>query len=123
MNPDELFCHYQELQRYVGWTDEDARRVQSVASLLDSYLPALIDDFYDEIERHPKARQVITGGQQQITRLKGTLLRWVRELLSGPYDKNYVVRRWMVGRRHVEIGSWEIREAAYRRRVAWISTS
>jgi signal transduction histidine kinase len=104
MNPDELFCRYQELQHYVGWTDEDARRVQSVASLLDPHLPALIDDFYDEIERHPNARRVITGGQQQITRLKGTLLRWVRELLSGPYDQAYVVRRWMVGRRHVEIG-------------------
>src|SRR5439155_901046 len=96
MNPNELFCRYQELQQYVGWTEEDARRVQSVASLLDSYLPALIDDFYDEIERHPNARRVITGGQQQITRLKGTLLRWIRELLSGPYDKDYVARRWMV---------------------------
>ena len=104
MNPEELFCRYQELQQYVGWTGEDARRVQSVANLLDPYLPALIDDFYDEIERHPNARRVITGGHQQITRLKGTLLRWIRELLSGSYDKDYVVRRWMVGRRHVEIG-------------------
>jgi signal transduction histidine kinase len=104
MNPDDLFRRYQELQQYVGWTEEDARRVQSVAGLLDPYLPALIDDFYDEIERHPDARKVITGGQQQITRLKGTLLRWLRELLSGSYDQDYVVRRWMVGRRHVEIG-------------------
>jgi signal transduction histidine kinase len=104
MNPDDLFRRYQELQQYAGWTEEDARRVQSVAGLLEPYLPALIDDFYDEIERHPDARKVITGGPQQITRLKGTLLRWVRELLSGPYDQDYVVRRWMVGRRHVEIG-------------------
>jgi signal transduction histidine kinase len=104
MNPDELFRRYQELQQYVGWTEADAQRVQSVASLLDPHLPALIDDFYEEIERHPDARKVITGGSQQITRLKGTLLRWIRELLSGPYDQDYVVRRWMVGRRHVEIG-------------------
>src|SRR6516165_409494 len=85
MNPDELFRRYQELQQYVGWTEADAQRVQSVASLLDPHLPALIDDFYEEIERHPDARKVITGGSQQITRLKGTLLRWIRELLSGPY--------------------------------------
>jgi signal transduction histidine kinase len=104
MNPDELFRRYQELQRYVNWTEADAGRVQSLAGLLDPCLPALIDDFYAEIERHPDARKVITGGQQQITRLKGTLLRWMRELLSGPYDQQYVVRRWMVGRRHVEIG-------------------
>jgi signal transduction histidine kinase len=104
MNPEELFRRYQELQRYVSWTDEDALRVQSMAGALDGYLPALIDDFYDEIERHPDARKVITGGQQQIMRLKGTLLQWLRELLRGPYDAHYVARRWKVGWRHVEIG-------------------
>lgn len=104
MNPDELFRRYQELQQYVGWTEADANRIQSVASLLDPHLPGLIDDFYEEIERHPEARKVITGGPEQITRLKGTLLHWIRELLSGSYDQDYVVRRWMVGRRHVEIG-------------------
>jgi len=104
MNPEDLFRRYQELQQYVGWTEDDARRVQAVAGLLDSHLTPLIEDFYDEIERHPGARKVITGGQQQIQRLKGTLMRWVRDLLAGPYDMNYVVRRWQVGWRHVEIG-------------------
>jgi signal transduction histidine kinase len=104
MEPVELYRRYQELQQYVGWTDEDARRVQSVAELLDPYLPALVDDFYDEIQRHPEALKVITGGQAQIERLKVTLVRWLRELLSGSYGMDYVVRRWKVGWRHVEIG-------------------
>ena len=104
MDAEKLFLRYQELQQYVGWTAEDARRVQSVASLLEPCLPAMIDDFYAEIERHPEARKVITGGQQQIQRLKGTLLQWLRELLAGPYESDYVTRRWKVGWRHVEIG-------------------
>jgi signal transduction histidine kinase len=104
MSPDDIYRRYQELQQYVGWTEEDARRVQSTAGLLDPYLPALIDDFYDEIQRHPNAVKVITGGQAQIQRLKGTLVTWIRELLSGPYDMAYAVRRWNVGWRHVEIG-------------------
>src|SRR5262245_25588308 len=104
MNTDRLFDRYRELQSYVGWTDEDARRVEAVAPLLDPHLAALIDDFYAEIERHPEARKVITGGPPQIDRLKGTLLRWVRELLAGRYDEPYVARRWRVGWRHVEIG-------------------
>jgi signal transduction histidine kinase len=103
-NPDELYRHYRELQLYVGWTEEDARRVHSVAGLLDAHLPLLIEDFYAEIDRHPEARRVITGGLEQIQRLKGTLLRWIRELMSGPYDSIYALRRWQVGRRHVEIG-------------------
>jgi signal transduction histidine kinase len=64
----------------------------------------MIDDFYAEIERHPEARKVITGGPAQVERLKRTLLAWIRELFSGQYDSAYVVRRWRVGRKHVEIG-------------------
>lgn len=104
MDADKLFSRYQELQRYVGWTDDDARRAQSVRTLLQPFLPPLVDDFYAEIERHPDARKVITGGQAQINRLKGTLVKWLEELLAGPYDSAYVSRRWKVGWRHVEIG-------------------
>jgi signal transduction histidine kinase len=104
MDADKLHGRYLELQQYVGWSTADARRVQATATLLDPYLARLIDDFYAEIERHPDAKKVITGGQQQIQRLKGTLLQWLRELLSGPYDRDYVSRRWKVGWRHVEIG-------------------
>jgi PAS domain S-box-containing protein len=104
MDSDTLFRRYQELQQYVGWTDDDARLVVAIAPLLESSLPALIDDFYAEIRRHAGTRRVITGGQAQIERLKGTLRGWLYELLHGPHDKEYVARRWRVGRRHVEIG-------------------
>jgi len=104
MNQEKLFKRYRELQRYVGWTSDDAQRVQSVAGLLEPFLAPLIDDFYDEIEKHPNARRVITGGSAQIERLKGTLRGWLRDLLRGPYDHHYVARRWQVGWRHVEIG-------------------
>jgi protoglobin len=52
MNDEILFRRYQELQSYVGWTEEDARRVQAVAELLEPYLSKLIEDFYAEIDRH-----------------------------------------------------------------------
>jgi signal transduction histidine kinase len=104
MDIEGLFKRYQELQAYVGWTEEDARRVHAVAEGIDAYLRALIEDFYVEIDRHPEARKVITGGPVQVERLKGTLLKWVRELFSGKYDNAYMARRWQVGLRHVEIG-------------------
>jgi signal transduction histidine kinase len=104
MNLEEVYRRYQELQAWIGWSEDAARRVAAVAELLDPHLPALVDDFYDEIQRHPNAVKVITGGQQQIQRLKGTLIQWLRELLGGRYDQDYVTRRWRVGWRHVEIG-------------------
>src|SRR6516165_9467179 len=104
MQADELFRRYQDLQAYVGWTADDEQRVRSAGPIVEASFPGLIEDFYAEIERHPDARRVITGGAAQIERLKGTLLNWLRELLAGRYDADYVARRWRVGWRHVEIG-------------------
>jgi two-component system, NtrC family, sensor kinase len=104
MSSAQRFERYRELQSYVGWTDDDVQRLRALAPLIEPFLGPLIDDFYDEIERHPSARKVITGGPAQIERLKGTLIQWIRELFTGRYDEAYVARRWRVGWRHVEIG-------------------
>jgi len=71
--PRELTKKYFELQNYVGWTDDDLQRVASVRDILLAKTGPLINDFYDEIQKHPRAVAVITGGQEQITRLKTTL--------------------------------------------------
>lgn len=104
LDPDDIYRRYRELQQYVGWTAEDAARVQSLAAALEPRLTALVDDFYQEIERHPVVHQVITGGPEQIERLKRALLAWLRELFSGRYDRDYVLRRWQIGKRHLGIG-------------------
>lgn len=104
MDAQRLFQRYQELQRYVGWRPEDALLIQSVAPLVEPHFPELVADFYEEIERHPDAQKVITGGQEQVQRLKGTLIRWLQQLFSGIYDEQYVMHRWQIGYRHVEIG-------------------
>lgn len=101
---DKIYHLYQELQQYVGWQEDDARRVAAIATLIEPHVVALIDDFYEEIGRHPEALKVITGGADQIARLKETLRAWLRDLVAGRYDKDYVSRRWRVGLRHVEIG-------------------
>lgn len=104
MDPDQIFRRYQDLQGYVGWGEEDAGRVRGLLPLLEGHLPGLVEDFYAEIARHPDAHRVFTGGPAQVDRLKGSLLGWLRDLLTGPYDREYVARRWRVGARHVEIG-------------------
>ncbi|MDB5391928.1 MAG: gchK [Planctomycetaceae bacterium] len=95
---------YKTLQQYIGWQDEDAQRIQEAQAILLPHLNPVIDDFYATIEKFPEAVKVITGGSAQIERLKQTLHGWVRELLTGPYEQDYILRRWKVGYRHVEIG-------------------
>lgn len=103
-----LFHRYRDLQAYVGWTPEDATRVASLLPVVETSFVALVDDFYREIDKHPEARRVITGGSEQVARLKQTLVMWLRELFSGVYDADYVRRRSNVGRRHVDIGLEQI---------------
>lgn len=104
VNPLSTYDRYQELQRYVDWTEPDAARVHAVIALVLPHFARLVDDFYAEIENHPDAKKVITGGDEQIARLKTKLVQWLNELFSGQYDRDYVERRWQVGLRHVEIG-------------------
>lgn len=104
MRSDEIFARYQDLQDYVGWTTADTERVRLMGPLLRASFPALIDDFYREIDQHPHARGVITGGAEQIARLKKSLHAWLEELFAGVYDENYVQRRSRAGQRHVDIG-------------------
>ena len=104
MHLDKIYELYRDLQAYVGWSEDDAEQVRSVADLLKPHLGPLIDDFYAEIQRHPQANKVITGGPAQVERLKGTLLVWVGDLLTATCDRDYVARRWKVGWRHVDIG-------------------
>jgi signal transduction histidine kinase len=111
MNNEELLCRYRELQDYVGWSDEDAVRVRRVKPLIESRVPALVDDFYAEIKRHPNASKVFID-DAQVARLKVSLKIWIDQLFEGPYDRDYLLRRWQVGRRHVEVGLDHIYAAA-----------
>lgn len=104
METSFIIERYRTLQRYIGWTEEDGQRVHATQAILLPHLGPVIEDFYATIEQFPEALKVITGGAAQIERLKKTLLTWVSELLSGPYDIDYILRRWKVGYRHVEIG-------------------
>ncbi len=104
IEPEELFQRYQDVQQYVGWTNEDVERIRAASAIVTPHFEELVEDFYAEIDRHPEARKVITGGDEQVERLKGTLRTWLAQLFTGPYDTKYVARRWRVGLRHVEIG-------------------
>jgi two-component system, LuxR family, sensor kinase FixL len=106
------FLRYRELQAYVGWTEADVERVRAAETVAAPCFDDLVDDFYAEIGRHPESGRVITGGKEQIDRLKRSLRVWLDDLFRGPYDLEYVSRRWRVGLRHVEIGLPHIYTAA-----------
>lgn len=104
MNPSELLHRFHDVRSYVGWTDDDAVRVRQMAPLVKQQVAPLVDDFYAEIERHPESARAITGGAQQIRRLKRSLRTWLFEALECRGDSDFLARRWKIGLRHAEIG-------------------
>lgn len=92
------------LKAYVGFTPESTRLLGAVAPAVAPHVDRIVDDFYARIVEHPGARAAMTGGDEQITRLKSTLRRWLEELLEGPHDQGYLERRARIGRVHVRIG-------------------
>ena len=108
MDEDSTIGRFRQLQRYIGWTDDDADLIRSIAPDLEPGFDAIVDDFYDQIARHPRLRSLIKEGDAQVIRLKKTLRRWIGDLCSGRHDDLYVQDRWRIGIRHAEIGLDEI---------------
>ena len=104
MEPQEFFDRYMRLQKYIRWSDYDVQRVRVAGRIVEPCFSQLVDQFYEAVDEQPSTRRLITGGRDQVRRLKQTLLQWMSELFAGKYDQSYVERRWRIGRRHVEVG-------------------
>lgn len=94
---------FDEMKSWVGFGPDDEARLVRLLPHARSSLPGLADLFYERILAHPTAAAVIRD-EAQVERLKGTLARWAEELLSGPWDDAYYIRRERIGRVHVEVG-------------------
>ncbi|MBM4361063.1 MAG: histidine kinase [Deltaproteobacteria bacterium] len=99
MSPEQL----ESLHAYVGFGPEGAAALRALHPHVAPHGAAIIDDFYDAIRTHPGASGVIRGGPEQVARLKGTLRKWLDEVLLGPHDAAYLESHARIGRVHVRI--------------------
>ncbi len=95
---------FEEMKRYVGFTEEDGRFLAAVSPAMEKHFPGMSERFYDQIAQHSEAAKVLTGGRKQLARLKGTLQGWAHRIFAGPYDEAYAAERYKIGIRHVAIG-------------------
>lgn len=95
---------FDSIKAYVDFRPEHAERLLALYPLAAPRVPEIMDDFYETIRRHPEARAVITGGDEQISRLKRTLEAWLASVLQGPHDAEYLEHHSRIGRVHVRIG-------------------
>lgn len=94
---------FREFQRYVGFSEADEARLRQLQPLLSPSFPGVAEAFYARVLEHDDARDALTRGEKHVGQLKGTLVRWMNELFTGPWDDAYVDRRARIGRVHVQI--------------------
>jgi len=93
-----------EIQELEGLSDEDRRLLADMRPALEEHGPALVDTFYEQLERFEHLREILHAKPGRIEALKGHLLRWLVGLSKGQYGKNYFEERYRIGKRHVEVG-------------------
>ena len=94
---------FDEMKSYVGFDAQDAANLRTLVPIVVPHLPRVVDRFYAEIFRRPRARAVLHG-KAQIERLKYSLTQWLESLFSGDYGDNYYLSRISIGRTHVRVG-------------------
>ncbi len=91
-----ILAHYR-----VG--DQELAALQGLREQLLPVLPRLTADFYDFLRTIPETAAFLTD-EARLTRLRQYHERWLRDLLSGPYDEAYLIRLQRIGYTHVRIG-------------------
>ncbi|MGK4002892.1 protoglobin domain-containing protein [Sorangium sp. So ce1036] len=94
---------FEEIKRYVRFDEDDARCLAAFRAHAEPHFPRIAAEFYDRIREHEDAHRVFTG-EEQVERLKRSLVRWMARLLTGPHDEAYFEETAKIGRIHVRVG-------------------
>ncbi|WP_437523102.1 protoglobin domain-containing protein [Sorangium sp. So ce726] len=94
---------FDEIKRYVRFSEQDERCLAALRAHAEPHFPRIADEFYDRIREHEGAHDVFTG-EEQVERLKRSLVRWMTRICTGPYDGAYFDESAKIGRIHVRVG-------------------
>lgn len=92
-----------ELRKYVGFTDDDGATLAEFWPCVEPELEVLCRDFYARAMAHPTTARVLHD-PEQVERLMKTLKVWLHEMINGPWDERYAIRRRRIGEVHVHVG-------------------
>lgn len=98
-----MYALFEDLKRYVGFGPADEATLRALHPVLEPHFTEIAERFYARVLEHPDAAAALSRGERHVGQLKGTLVKWMDELVRGPWDEAYVERRARIGRVHVRI--------------------
>jgi len=92
-----------ELLQYVKFDADDAVRLRAFRAVARPSFATIVQEFYERTREHDDAHAVFQG-EDQIARLRSSLMTWLERLLGGTYDGAYFAQTAQIGRVHVKVG-------------------
>ena len=90
-------------KRFLQWRSADAQRLNHAAADVDAAHRCFIDRLYEHLG-HFGPPTAILDDPAGVVRLKHSQLGYYRRLWNGPYDRDYVKDRLLVGLVHQRVG-------------------
>ena len=125
LSPDEI----DRRKAFLGFGEEDARRLGALAPLARRYADEVIEEFYAHLLSFHETQEFFRD-EATLNRVKRLQKRYFLRLTSGRYDQSYVTNRLLVGAVHERIGlGVKLYLGAYRRyldamaRRLWVAST
>jgi PAS domain S-box-containing protein len=96
-------ANFEELKRYVRFGPEDEQLLADLSIEARPHFDTIAALFYERIREHEEAHAVFQS-EEQIQRLRASLVRWMERVLTGPYDAAYADKSAQIGHTHVRVG-------------------
>ena len=94
---------FEELERYVRFSDDDSARLAAFHAIASPHFERIAQEFYERTREHIAAHAVFSG-EEQIERLRRSLVKWMHRLCTGTRDAAYYEETANIGRVHVRVG-------------------
>ena len=94
---------FEEMKRYVRFGTDDASRLVALRPHAEPHFVRITNEFYDRIREHEDAHDIFAD-EDQVERLKRSLVRWLGRVLTGPHDEAYFTETAKIGHVHVRVG-------------------
>lgn len=93
---------FQKRKDYLLLGERDLANIREVGRRLDTVPDTLFDSFYEHVTSYEETRKFLQD-DRVLARLKESQTHYFRELLSGEYDQEYLLKRLAVGDIHVKL--------------------
>jgi hypothetical protein len=87
-------------KEFIGFTDEDARRLAAMEDRFEDHADAIAEDFYDNLTDYEQTMEVIGRSEKGVEMLKETQRAYLVTLASGEYGMDYFQNRARIGKIH-----------------------